>query len=128
MLRESSQQNSGQRPEPVVKFEGVGRIFVPESGKCVKAIDNLNLTINRGEFVTIVGATGCGKSTLLNLAAGLDDPTKGMVRFSDDIRPSHDIAYVFQHYTLLPWLNVENNVAFGLKMRGVSRKRRSKSG
>ena len=107
-----------------LSFNGVDKCYMSDIGTPVSALENINLQIDHGQFVTLVGATGCGKTTLLNLAAGIDTPDSGTISLAEDICPKRDVAYVFQHYTLLPWLNVEHNVAFGLKMRGISRKRR----
>ena len=107
-----------------LSFNDVGKGYTSDSGTQVAALQNINLQIDHGQFVTLVGATGCGKTTLLNLAAGIDTPAIGAISLAEDICPKRDVAYVFQHYTLLPWLKVEHNVAFGLKMRGISRKQR----
>ncbi len=79
----------------------------------VVALDHISLTVERGEFVCIVGASGCGKSTLLNLVAGLDAPTSGTV--SADGR----VALMFQEAALLPWRTAVQNVELALKLRGV---------
>ena len=86
-------------------------------------LDKINLHINESEFVCIAGASGCGKSTLLNIIAGLANPCAGEI-FVDSAPvpgPGADRGMVFQNYTLFPWLNVADNVAFGLKLRGWSR-------
>ena len=86
------------------------------------ALQNLDLKIGTGEIVTIFGPNGCGKSTLLNILAGLIEPNEGsVVRFSDR-RDGFAVGYVFQNYddTLLPWLNVRDNIAFPLEIRGLS--------
>jgi len=107
-----------------LSFNDVGKDYTSDIGTRVAALENISLQIDHGQFVTLVGATGCGKTTLLNLTAGIDTPDIGAITLAEDICPKRDVAYVFQHYTLLPWLNVEHNVAFGLKMRGISRKQR----
>jgi ABC-type nitrate/sulfonate/bicarbonate transport system ATPase subunit len=87
------------------------------------ALDNINLHVNSNEFVSIVGASGCGKSTLLNIVAGLIPPTEGEVLIDEQEihRPGRDRGMVFQNYTLFPWLNVTDNVGFGLKLSGASK-------
>ena len=93
------------------------------------AIDGLSAAIGRQEFVSVVGPSGCGKSTLLKLLAGLLDTSGGSLRIADaapaEARAAgHDIAYVFQSPTLLPWRSVTDNVALPLELRGVGREMR----
>jgi NitT/TauT family transport system ATP-binding protein len=85
----------------------------------VLALDRLSLTVRRGEFVCLVGASGCGKTTLLNLVAGLDQPTSGRLD-AGGLRT----ALMFQDAALFPWLTVAGNVELALRLRGVSRKAR----
>ncbi len=86
----------------------------------IKAIDNLSLQINPGEFVVLLGPSGCGKTTLLRMIAGLESISDGYIKFNDAIingTPSKDrgIAMVFQNYALYPFMSVYDNIAFGLK-------------
>ena len=90
------------------------------------ALENINMHVETGEFVCAVGASGSGKSTLLRLVAGLDTPTSGEITV-DGIAvsaPGADRGMVFQSYTLYPWLNVQHNVEFGLKLQGMTKKKR----
>lgn len=86
-------------------------------------LQNINLEIASGEFVCVVGASGCGKSTLLNIIAGLEKPTAGQVLLDGEeiTGPGSDRTVMFQEHGLFPWLNVVENVKFGMKMKGVSR-------
>jgi NitT/TauT family transport system ATP-binding protein len=97
-----------------------------KNAEYVTAIDNINLTINDGEFVSIVGPSGCGKSTLLNILAGLDKPTEGEIILNghqiDGTGP--DRIIVFQENALFPWLKVIENVEFGLKIAGLQKEKR----
>jgi NitT/TauT family transport system ATP-binding protein len=89
-------------------------------------LKDINMVIEQGEFICVVGASGSGKSTLLRQIAGLDTPTAGEVKI-DGIRvtgPGPDRGMVFQHYTLYPWMNVQDNTEFGLKLQGVPKKER----
>jgi len=101
-----------------ISLRHVGKIFASRHGN-VTALADINLDIADQEFVTIVGASGCGKSTLLNLLAGFEMATSGEVSF-DDARidgPGPDRGVVFQQTALFPWLSVEDNIAFGLRLR-----------
>jgi NitT/TauT family transport system ATP-binding protein len=92
----------------------------------VTALKNINLHVDAGEFVCVVGASGSGKSTLLRLVAGLDFPTSGTITVDDAIvtGPGVDRGMVFQKYTLYPWMSIQKNVEFGLKLLGTSNKER----
>ena len=93
------------------------------------AVADLNLEIRDREFVVLLGPSGCGKSTTLNMIAGLEDITERRAlvrrRRSSTTRPPHrrDVAMVFQSYALYPHKTVYENIAFGLRMRRVSRRR-----
>jgi len=92
-----------------------------ESGKnSVVAIDDLSISIGSGEFVCFVGPSGCGKSTLLRILAGLDQPDSGQVRIHADDAGVRN-AMVFQEASVFPWKTVADNIAFGLRARGVPR-------
>jgi len=85
------------------------------------ALEDINLHVETGEFVCVVGASGSGKSTLLRLVAGLDMPTAGDITVDGASvnGPGADRGMVFQQYTLYPWMTVQKNVEFGLKLQGV---------
>jgi NitT/TauT family transport system ATP-binding protein len=101
-------------PAPAaVRIEGVSQLF--ERGRPA-VLDGVDLTVEGGEFVCLVGASGCGKSTLLNLMAGLLEPTAGQVEVSAK-RP----ALMFQEPALLPWLTAAGNVELALRARGVGK-------
>lgn len=101
-----------------VSFNNITKIF----GKDVKAVDNLNLSINDKEFMVLVGPSGCGKTTALRMIAGLEEATSGDLMIGDrrvnDVPPKdRDIAMVFQNYALYPHMSVYDNIAFGLRLR-----------
>ncbi|MEG3861115.1 ABC transporter ATP-binding protein [Microcoleus sp. herbarium12] len=99
--------------------------FGTKNGNLV-VLKDINMTIEQGEFICAVGASGSGKSTLLRQIAGLDRPTSGEVRI-DGVPitgPGPDRGMVFQHYTLFPWMSVQENVEFGLKLQNVPHKLR----
>lgn len=99
--------------------------FNTRRGKLV-ALKDINLHVESGEFVCAVGASGSGKSTLLRLIAGLDTPTAGEILVDGDeiTGPGADRGMIFQSYTLYPWMTVLENVSFGLKLQGLSRRQR----
>src|SRR5262245_5077 len=90
--------------------------FTGARGSTVVALENIDLTLAACEFLSVLGPSGCGKSTLLRLAAGLEVPTSGEVTY-DGVPiegPSRQRGFVFQSYSVFPWLTVRENVAFGL--------------
>ena len=121
-MRESQGRDS------VVEFDDVSRLF----GDTV-ALDSVSFTVRQGEFFSIIGPSGSGKTTTVRMIAGLEAPTNGAVRlFGRDVAavPPHrrGTPMVFQSYALFPHLNIRDNVAYGLRMRGVSKpERRSRA-
>ncbi len=105
---------------PEIRFDRVSRAFVI-NGIAFQALDDISLTIEDGEFVTIVGPSGCGKSTLLNIAAGLLDADSGETRVGSELvsGPGPSRGVIFQQYALFPWMTVRQNVEFGPKLAGV---------
>ena len=85
-------------------------------------LEDINFSMQSGEFVTFVGSSGCGKSTLLRLIAGLDHPSSGTIHVdgSPVEGPGPDRGMVFQKYSLYPWLNAADNVAFGMRLQGMT--------
>jgi NitT/TauT family transport system ATP-binding protein len=114
-----------QRKESI-SLSGVFRSYANSRGSFTPALQNIDLDIEQGEFVTIVGPSGCGKSTLLHLLAGLDRPTTGEITVDGNpvTGPGTDRILLFQELGLFPWLTVRQNVEFGLKMAGVSKQER----
>ncbi len=105
----------------ILSIRGVSRTFGSPGGPQTVALQATDLNVAENDFVTILGPSGCGKSTLLRIVAGLDVPSSGEVLL--DGRkvqgPGADRGMVFQSYTLFPWLTVQENVAFGLRERGL---------
>jgi ABC-type nitrate/sulfonate/bicarbonate transport system ATPase subunit len=102
--------------------EGVSRTFAGLRGAAaVCALEPTNLAVAENDFITILGPSGCGKSTLLRIVAGLDRPSAGRVLLDGRAvsGPGADRGMVFQSYTLFPWLTVAENIAFGLRERGM---------
>jgi NitT/TauT family transport system ATP-binding protein len=97
---------------PAIELTRISKTFVTASGEFVHALDDTNLVINPGEFITVVGASGCGKTTLLRLIAGLERCTSGTIAIKGarQVGPSEQAGIVFQDPTLLPWRTVLQNV------------------
>jgi NitT/TauT family transport system ATP-binding protein len=107
-----------------VTIRGLGREFTVK-GKTIEALSRVDLDIRAGEFVSLVGPSGCGKTTLLRIVAGLEKATSGSVEIVHEKGASRPLnAMVFQEQSIFPWMTVRDNVAFGLKARGVRRKDR----
>ncbi|MFM7531806.1 MAG: ABC transporter ATP-binding protein [Rubrivivax sp.] len=106
----------------ILTVRGVERRFDGRQGGTL-ALQATDLDVAENDFVTILGPSGCGKSTLLRIVAGLDHPTAGEVRLDGRpiTGPGADRGMVFQSYTLFPWLDVLDNVCFGLRERGLPR-------
>jgi len=94
--------------------------YQPRTGGRLLALENVDLSVEEGEFVTIVGPSGCGKTTFINIADGLLKPTAGKILLDgkEVTGPGHDRAMVFQDPCLLPWRTVFKNVIYGLECRG----------
>lgn len=104
-----------------LEIENVSKSFAKvENDEVTHALNEINLTVKSGEFVSLVGPSGCGKSTILRLVAGLIMPTTGRLTVDgkEITEPSPERGMMFQKSTLFPWLTVEKNIAFSLKMQG----------
>lgn len=104
-----------------LKLNNVSKSFAKiETDEVTHALNEIDLSLNSGEFISLVGPSGCGKSTILRLVAGLIKPTTGTVTVDDKevTEPSPERGMVFQKPTLFPWLTVEKNIGFSLKMQG----------
>ncbi|MEU7576926.1 ABC transporter ATP-binding protein [Streptomyces sp. NPDC041068] len=110
----------------MIRIRGLAKSFVGQDGSTVEALRDVDLDVGAHEFLTVLGPSGCGKTTLLKAVAGL------VPRYGGDILvdgtpvrgPGPDRSVVFQNFALLPWATVLDNVAFGLRMRGVGRAER----
>ena len=105
-----------------INISSVGKVY-PNG---TRALEDVNIEINDGEFVVLVGPSGCGKTTLLRMVAGLEDITEGEISIADNVvnevaPKDRDIAMVFQNYALYPHMSVYDNMAFSLKLRKLSK-------
>ncbi|MDR1065885.1 MAG: ABC transporter ATP-binding protein [Clostridiales bacterium] len=110
-----------------ILIKGVSKTFERTDEQAVQALKDINLHITPGSFVSLIGPSGCGKSTLLRLIAGIIKPDSGELYLDGAAieKPNWDRGFVFQRHTLFPWLNMRQNIAFGLKIRGLYNKNKS---
>jgi NitT/TauT family transport system ATP-binding protein len=105
-----------------IEFEDLTKIYTdPDSGAEVLALDRISLSVRPGEFVSLIGPSGCGKTTMLKIVDGLIPYEGGrvLVDGAPVVGPGRERAVVFQSFALLPWRTVEENIVFGLELRGV---------
>lgn len=109
----------------MIKVVGLTKAY-GSGGDALVVLDELDFTVDRGEFLVVLGPSGCGKSTLLGLLDGLIEPTAGEIRIDGDpvTGPRTDTAMVFQSFQLLPWRTVRDNVAIGLEIQGLAESER----
>lgn len=103
---------------PQILIEKLGKQFV-ERGRTVVALEGVDLRVERGQFCCLVGPSGCGKTTLLRIVAGLETHSTGRLRLAHFERSKPLLSMVFQEQSVFPWMTVERNVEYGLRMRGV---------
>ncbi len=110
-----------------IKINGVTKIFGGEGEEQVTALNGVDFTIPAGSFVSLIGPSGCGKTTLLRCIAGLETPTAGDVAV-DGVKvtkPGSDRGFAFQQANLFPWLNIRDNISFGLRARHIYKERKA---
>ena len=105
-----------------IVVDGVSKVF-DSDGRQVVALQDISLAIPHGQFVCLLGPSGCGKSTLLNAIAGFAPPSSGSILAGGApvAGPGPERGMVFQEYALFPWMTVEQNVGFGLEIKGMAR-------
>ncbi len=127
--REAPEGHSRSAARPaVVEAKGLSLVFQTADAP-VRALDNIDLIIERGEFVSLIGPSGCGKTTLMRVIADLEQPTEGSIRINgstpEQARLARSYGYVFQAPALYPWRNVERNVQLPLEVMGMSKEERT---
>jgi taurine transport system ATP-binding protein len=111
-----------QTEDSIAQLAAVGLVF-GKGNQQVEVLREINLTLQPGDFVCVLGSSGCGKTTLLRVLAGYQRPSQGIVMVSgkSHTKPDADVGVVFQRPNLFPWLTIAKNVEFGPKMRGISK-------
>ena len=119
-------RSESKKAAPKLSLREITLSYQTNSGERLTALEDINLEVRAGEFVCIVGPSGCGKSSLLHLVAGLQQPSTGAIRVDGKAihGPGPDRIIIFQDLGLFPWLTVRQNVEFGLKMKGISKRER----
>ena len=111
-------------PTPKIRAQNVWKIYPTPDGPFT-AVEDFSLDVAEGEFIAIVGPSGCGKSTVLRMLAGLEDISRRRIDIAPGADPRTPLnSVVFQEYAIVPWKTLEENVAFGLQMRGIGRRER----
>src|SRR5579884_3552579 len=112
----------------IIRAEQLKKTFIRDDRENV-VLNDLNMEIEQGSFVTLVGPSGCGKSTFLNIAAGLLPATAGRVYYKDSpmVSPRLEVGYLTQKETLMPWRNIEHNIEMPLEIRGVKKEMRRRA-
>ena len=109
-----------------IRVDHLEKTFLSQHEMEIHALVDVNLSVPDNEFLCILGPSGCGKSTLLRIIAGLETASSGKVFYNGEehLKPNREIGMVFQSYSLMPWLNVLDNIALGLEFAGWPRKKR----
>lgn len=112
-----------------LSIKQLNKVFGDARQEALLVLSDIDLQVKEKEFAVIVGPSGCGKSTLLNIVGGLEMATSGTVEVDGKIvtKPGADRGMVFQGYSLFPWLSVQKNIEFGLKMKGISKELRNET-
>ncbi len=110
----------------MLSLRGVGKSFERRKGAPIEAVANVSFEVARNEFCVLLGPSGCGKSTVLRMIAGLEAPSTGhiILNGAEVSGPARDRGMVFQSYTSFEWLNVHENVEYGMRLNGVPKKER----
>lgn len=110
-----------------IEIKNVTKIFGNENDEKVTALNDVNIEIPAGSFVSLIGPSGCGKTTLLRCIAGLEKPTSGTISVDGEqvTAPGSDRGFAFQQANLFPWLTIRENIAFGLKARHLYKERKN---
>lgn len=109
----------------LINVTHLNKTYRDNKGKPIIALDDIQLSVEQGEFFILLGPSGCGKSTLLRIMSGLDTATHGNITFDPSIT-EQDFSFVFQQFAILPWLTVSQNIALGLIARNIPKHEQEK--
>ncbi len=130
VMERSAQTMDVESKEVEIRVDHLGVTFQDNEGNDVQALTNVNLTVHKGEFVSLLGPSGCGKTTLLRCVADLQEPTEGEIKVGGktprEIRMAQKFGFVFQQPVLFDWRTVKKNVELPLEMMYQTKERRSK--
>ncbi len=109
-----------------IRLENISKTFIHRIKGKVSAVDQVSLYVQPGEFLTLLGPSGCGKTTTLRMVAGFERPDRGRIYIGEEdvtdlMANQRNIGFVFQNYALFPHLSVFENVAYGLRVKGMSK-------
>ena len=107
----------------MLSLTNVSKNFTDKNGKSVPVLDDLSFKVNEGEFLSVLGPSGCGKTTLINLLSGQETLSEGEITYESNTK-NHSITVVWQEDSLLPWLTVQKNIEYPLKLQGISKSER----
>ncbi len=125
---ETAPSNAQTRDEVILSSHTLTKDFVLKKGDTIRAIEDITFNVMNNELCALLGPSGCGKSTLLRIIAGLEDPTSGEVVLEGQeiVAPGRDRGMVFQGYTSFPWLTVQQNVEYGMRLNKLPKAERQK--
>jgi NitT/TauT family transport system ATP-binding protein len=125
MSDEIAEKTGTREGDDFIIIDGIRKVYRKDETETV-AIDRVDLTIKKGELVSIIGPSGCGKTTILRMVAGLLEPTEGRIVIDgkESKEPGADRGVVFQDFALFPWRTVRRNVEFGLEVAGIPKEER----
>jgi len=110
-----------------IQIEHLKKIYYSQNDMKITALTDISLSVQENEFLCILGPSGCGKSTFLRIIAGLEESSSGKIFYDgqEHVKPRREIGMVFQNYSLMPWLNVLDNIALGLDFAKVPKTKRT---
>lgn len=112
----------------LLQVKDITKVFPTPQGEDHVVLEDVNFSVNEGEFISLLGPSGCGKTTLLTMIGGFQEPTSGAIFLDGNeiTGPSAEKGYVFQNYALFPWMTVEKNIAYGLQFKNMTQEEKNR--